>query len=298
MNILVIGGSYFLGRVFTIVAHEEHKLTLLNRGTFSMENFGVKQYKVDRHDEKAIRDLPKEDFDAVVDFCAYDKDDIRKIVQNLPGSAKKYVFISTIDVYRKKLDEVKNEQTPFETEKFEGEIGKYIDGKIQLEKEVVAVCAERKMNYAVLRPSIIYGPYNYAPRESEYIRRIIAEETIPMPKDAGAVFQLVYVKDVANAIMEVLKKEEDVIYNVCPNVTTNYEKFFEVLTNVAKKGIRYNILNVNEIIKSYQFAPFPLTYQETNLCDGSKIEKECDFKYTTLEVGMEKTFNAFKNVYN
>ena len=37
MKILVIGGTYFLGRVFTIVASKEnHQLFLLNRGTYSM----------------------------------------------------------------------------------------------------------------------------------------------------------------------------------------------------------------------------------------------------------------------
>lgn len=47
MKILVIGGSYFYGRVFVMQAVKEHDITVLNRGTYSMENLGVKQIKGD-----------------------------------------------------------------------------------------------------------------------------------------------------------------------------------------------------------------------------------------------------------
>jgi len=33
MNLLVIGGSYFYGRVFVMEAAGDHQITLLNRGT-------------------------------------------------------------------------------------------------------------------------------------------------------------------------------------------------------------------------------------------------------------------------
>ena len=41
MNLLVIGGSYFYGRVFVMEAVKEHTVTVLNRGTYSMKEFGV-----------------------------------------------------------------------------------------------------------------------------------------------------------------------------------------------------------------------------------------------------------------
>ena len=37
MNLLVIGGSYFYGRVFVMEAVKEHTVTVLNRGTYSMQ---------------------------------------------------------------------------------------------------------------------------------------------------------------------------------------------------------------------------------------------------------------------
>ena len=50
MKILVIGGSYFYGRVFVMEAVKEHEVTVVNRGTYSMEKMGVTQITGDRGD--------------------------------------------------------------------------------------------------------------------------------------------------------------------------------------------------------------------------------------------------------
>jgi hypothetical protein len=80
MKILVIGGSYFLGRVFTIIASKDHELTLVNRGKYSMKQFGVREYVANRYDATQIAKLPEENFDVVVDFCAYNPMDIECLV--------------------------------------------------------------------------------------------------------------------------------------------------------------------------------------------------------------------------
>ena len=43
MKILVLGGSYFYGRVFTMLSAKKHEITVLNRGTYSMGDLGVRQ---------------------------------------------------------------------------------------------------------------------------------------------------------------------------------------------------------------------------------------------------------------
>lgn len=297
MKILVIGGSYFVGRVLTIVASKEHELTLINRGKYSMEQFGVKEYVADRHDLSKIEALPAEKYDVVVDLCAYNPSDIELFVRNFPGTFKKYIFVSTCDVYHRGIQGRKDETATIETRVFEGDIGSYITGKILLEKELVKVCEEKGINYGIIRPAIIYGPYNYAQKESEYIRMVVQGEKIPMPFDSNGRFQMVYVKDVANAILEVAKKDENSIYNLC-NEDIDYETFFEELKDLAgEENVKFDYMTVNKILLERKFAPFPLTFEETELYDGSKITRECDFKYTSFRWGMRKTFDAFENVY-
>ncbi|MDE6739395.1 MAG: hypothetical protein K2K07_09905, partial [Lachnospiraceae bacterium] len=101
MNILVIGGSYFYGRVFVMEAvreHSDYHITVLNRGTYSMEEFGVKQVTGDRHDP-AVLTVCKEDYGAVIDFCAYEAGDVKGVIENLPGKLGQYILISTVDAY-------------------------------------------------------------------------------------------------------------------------------------------------------------------------------------------------------
>ena len=69
MKILVIGGSYFFGRVFVMQAAKEHDITVVNRGTYSMAALGVRQITGDRR-EKELWQGSQEEYDVIVDFCA------------------------------------------------------------------------------------------------------------------------------------------------------------------------------------------------------------------------------------
>ncbi len=91
-RILVIGGSYFAGRVFTMVAADRCELTLLNRGRYSMSRYpGVQEVRCDRHDTAALSALPPADYDAVVDFCAYAPGDVETLCGALKSTFKKYI---------------------------------------------------------------------------------------------------------------------------------------------------------------------------------------------------------------
>lgn len=298
MKVLVIGGSYFLGRVFVMLASKEHELTLINRGTYSMSQFGVTEYKLDRNDIEALKQLPKEDYDVVVDFCAYNPNEVKKVITYLPGNIQKYVLISTADVYERGIDGKKAEKTSLSTIFYEGEAGAYIHGKIQLEKELIKECKEKKISYAILRPTIIYGPYNYAPRESEYIREIIQEGKVIFPENADGKFQFVYVKDVANAILQIMQKdEEEQIYNICSSEISDYSSFLDVLKKVSTYPFEIEYVTVKQLRQNRMHEPFPLTKEDTELYDGTKFEKDFGFQYITLEEGMQRTFKAFENVF-
>ena len=100
MKVLVIGGSYFYGRVFVMQTAKQQEITVVNRGTYSMAELGAAQIQGDRRDPALWRGLPGE-YDAVVDFCAYEPGDIRCVLDNMPVKPGQYIFISTVDVYRR-----------------------------------------------------------------------------------------------------------------------------------------------------------------------------------------------------
>lgn len=298
MKILVIGGSLFVGRVFTMLASEKHDLYLLNRGTYSMKEFGVFEYKMDRHDEKAYEKID-ENFDCIVDFCAYEKNDINTVFQALEGKFNKYIFVSTCDVYERSGLTKKDEHTTFnyDTLSYPQQIKDYIDGKVSLENELIHLCEKKNIEYTSVRPAMIYGPYNYAPRESWYIKNIIQNHQAVYPSDATGEFQFVYVKDVCDALIHICENQCSNSYNICSPEIFTYEKFASLLQRVSDVSYDEVYLRINEL-KSYGIElPFPYYKEESPIYNGSKIENDFDFSYTPSEVGFQKTYSAFKNVY-
>ena len=298
MNILVIGGSYFFGRVFVMLASKEHSVTVVNRGTYSMEEFGVSQIKGDRH-EKNVWQHCAGHYDAIVDFCAYQPGDIAYVIENLAGSVSQYILISTVDVYERGTGLVKDEDAPFETRLFPGESGAYIAGKVALEHELAKLCGERGVHRTVLRPAILYGPYNYAPRESVFIKMAVQDHMLPELLDADGRFQLVYVKDAAEAVMKCLGNRVafDKEYNLCQDGSISYNELFAQLCQAAGGDVVMVPMSVAEAEEKGIPLPFPVYGNETELCSNERGKRELGIGYRPLTEGIARTYRAFADIF-
>lgn len=298
MKILVIGGSYFLGRVFLMLTAGIHDITVVNRGTYSVESLGAKQIKGDRHDP-ALWQGVREDYDVAVDFCAYEKGDARLFFENFGGHVRQYILISTVDVYQRTAGEIRKEDSPFENRIFPGEAGAYIAGKVALEQELAEICAGHGVQYSVLRPAILYGPFNYAPRESEYIRFMVQQGLLPHITDAAGRFQFVYVKDAAEAVKRCLLNERTYgqAYNLCQDEIMDYDRFYQYLAEAAEMEVTEIPLTCSQAQQQGIPLPFPLEPEETLLASNEKSRMELGLAYTDMREGMAKTFRAFKGVY-
>ncbi len=300
-QVLVIGGSYFLGRIFCTLASRlgDMELTLLNRGRYPMTHLpGLREFRCDRHDPVGLGLLPETEYDAVVDFCAYSPGDISSLLDNLPGKAKRYILISTADVYARSR-EVKDEDAPLMAEPGAGAEGEYIWNKRLLESELAEACALRGMETVVLRPAFIYGPYNYAPRESWYIEKVVRGEPLPIPSDALGRFQLVYVKDAAEAIIACIRQAAAAgqAFNLAAPEVLDYARFIETLRAVSDRPFTTAEITVEDSFREGVPLPFPLTEEESELFSGEKITRLLGLTYTPFRDGMAKTFIAFRSVY-
>ncbi|MBD5528078.1 MAG: NAD-dependent epimerase/dehydratase family protein [Lachnospiraceae bacterium] len=298
MKILVIGGSYFYGRVFVMQTAQQQDITLVNRGTYSMADMGVTQIRGDRRDPAVWRGLSG-GYDVVVDFCAYEPGDIRCVLDNMPIKPGQYIAVSTVDVYRRGMGGYKTEDAPFEERQLPGEAGAYIAGKVALEKELRQVCEEQGVAWTVLRPGILYGPYNYAPRESAYIQMMVQQQILPRITDADGQFQLVYVKDGVEAIQRCLCNSQTYgkAYNICMGEPTTYGGLADMLLRVCDRPVRELPMTVEQAERQGIPLPFAVRQQETELYDNAKSLRELGMVYTSLEEGMGKTYRAFRNVY-
>lgn len=305
MKILVIGGSYFYGRVFVMEAVKHHDVTVVNRGTYSMETIGARQITGDRKSGALWQGI-KEDYDVVVDFCAYDAGDVDCVLKNIGGSIGQYILISTVDVYKRGISEYKNEETPYEERQLPGEAGAYIAGKVALEKELKMFCTSSDMQYTILRPAILYGPYNYAPRESIFIQLMVQQRVLPQMIDATGDFQCIYVVDGANAIMKCMGNEEAYgeSFNLCGDEIVDYEVLANALVQAEQKQrpegvVPLKLLPMTVGQAELQGLPlsFPVSEEETELCSNVKSKHILGMEYTGFAEGMARTYRAFYDVY-
>lgn len=324
-SVLVIGGSYFAGRVFSLYTSRRDKLALhvVNRGKYTLNLPGVSEYKCDRHDvEKLSAMLPDMEFDAVVDFCGYNPDEISPIIEILPGRIGQYVFISTSSVYvstgvKKEGDPVVEPdraapllelscvmvdedtvRSPTMEPTRTDPIVEYICNKMLLERELRDACGSRGIPYTIVRPTFIYGPYNYAPRESYFIKHIVKGIPVPEPTDANAKFSLVYVADVAGALETFVGDEKayNEEFNLAGVEQVTYASLFSELERCNGAPFEKRPVTVSQVRAEGIPLLFPLDADD--LCSGEKMSQRFGFDYTPFAAGMDKTFAAFKSVYS
>ncbi len=313
MKILVIGGSYFFGRVFIMQMRKtalakaalDSEITVVNRGSYSMESFGVKQVTGDRHDAATWQQCG-DDYDVIVDFCGYNRGDIELVLRNLRGTVKQYIFISTVDVCRRDNTGGKavllKEEAPYEDRPLTGDAGEYILGKVALEKELACSCADRNIAYTVIRPAFMYGPYNYAPRESVFIGSMVRDKRLYRITGCDGSFQCTYVADAAQAVIESLLngKTYGKAYHICGSEHITYERFADALERAGKaEKIEFEVRSLPFYAAAAQGIelPFPVAASETVYYDNSRSIQDINMKYTAFEEGMLRTFKAFRTVY-
>src|SRR5260370_42578381 len=107
MNLLIIGGTKFLGRhIVESALARGHELTLFHRGKTNKGLFDVEAILGDRDGE--TDQLLGRRWDAVIDTCGFFPRVVEQSADTLADAVDLYCFISSISVYRdgqKALDE-------------------------------------------------------------------------------------------------------------------------------------------------------------------------------------------------
>ena len=146
----------------------------------------------------------------------------------------------------------------------------------------------------MLRPSVIYGPGNYAPRENIYFKWISAAGQILEPSPSDGFFQPVYVGDVARAAIRACS--DDAFLNRAFNVTdgrhVNYEDFTEILRKACDKPFEVIKITPEEAFAGQVPFPFPITKSESEDYDGSALTGT-GFEFTDIYEGMSNAWRQY-----
>lgn len=295
-NILIIGGSYFTGKTFVeeLLNSGEYAPYVLNRGNRPLKLEGVKEIVCNRRDGEKISQLvPALEWHAIVDFCAYEPGDIALLLQNMPGSVRQYIYISTATVHQNSSHLPMRENAPKITAPLPGPGGDYAYKKMLLEGELRESCKSSGIAHVTLRPAFIYGQYNYAPRESYFFKLIAKDETIILPSPPQALFSMVSVWDMARICIACMENEKvfNNAYTVCADDLVSYDQIIEILETITSKKLNVRRQPARLINASGIPLPFPL--EEHLVYSGVLLQDILGYRCMPLLEGMTRTYNWF-----
>ena len=294
-NILVIGGSYFAGRALVqrLAKKDDIDLYTFNRGNIPLGISGVEELHGDRTDPRDVaHGIPELAWDAVIDFCAYTPDNLKTVLQSVSGSIKQYIFISTASVYDHDglppFDETARRVSSVQDHL--GEYARYGLDKAEAETWLETTCSKNDIQWTIFRPAIVYGKFNYAPRESYFFDLIDNNETVILPENTLALFSFIFVEDLAGIIAGSIGNPLMVnnYYNTAAPEYVSYPAYIRCLEKALGKKIITANMSVTDIIKHQIPLPFPVDHHQ--IYSGRKLDKVLPIQFTPLEKGLEKTY--------
>lgn len=209
-NALVIGGTRFIGRhlVRELLAHE-YDITLFNRGRHEnpfADNDRVGQFTGDRTSDAALAEAREAvDPGIVIDCVAYYPGEVRMATRVFEDVAA-YVFVSSGDAYGAEEIPKREDETPLasctDEQAVDNSPETYGNRKAESDRAVFEAAAAG-VNAMSVRPTIVYGPYDYTGRLRYWVDRLREHDRLLVPGDGTNIHHLVGVASVARAIRTV-----------------------------------------------------------------------------------------------
>lgn len=215
MNLLILGGTRFLGRALVEEALAQgDEVTLFNRGLSGPALFPhLEHIRGDRNG--GLEGLHGRTWDAVIDTCGYVPRLVGDAARLLADAVDLYTFISSISVYADPVQAGSDEDAPLVTmpdpvvEAVTGET--YGPLKVLCEQEATAVMGGRAL---LVRAGLIVGPHDPTDRFTYWPARAAGGGEILAPAPAGAPVQLIDVRDLAAWIIRATRARHTGPFNV------------------------------------------------------------------------------------
>lgn len=260
MNILVLGGTQFVGRaIVQEFLNRRHDISLFHRGKTGSDLFPECTHILgDRNTDLALCDT--KEWDAIVDVSCYLPDQARSAAKL---RTRYYAFISTGSVY-----EFEGAAPPLneETKTSEGQEGTEVTGetygpmKVRCEEIIREAFSDR---YGIVRLGIVVGPHDHTGRFPYWVSRFDRYEEVLVPDVLDQPIQWINTLDLGEFVADIAEKRSVGFWNtIRPSLT-----FGAMIDEIRKQTghqvepIMASVDQLNELEVKF-WADLPLTFGE------------------------------------
>ena len=272
MNILIIGGTRFIGKHIALKLFAAgHRVTLLHRNkSISSDLAQFEHILLDRRNFGEFR--IEEAFDLVIDTCAYTPSDL-EILSSI--SFSQYLLISTVGVYCSSIPDNSNEDAKRLSDTDEESLrNQYGFQKRQTEDWVTSV----KSDSIILRPSIVLGPAENSGRLSRILQKFARNNVLnaPLSDTNSLITQFIDVRDLAQLTLNIIESNKNGPFNIVGR-SFKWNEFISIFASVGALDV------VNSTDES-----FPL-FDSTKSTGLRTLRSRHDFINNHEFISLEKT---------
>ena len=290
-KVLVMGGSYFIGKHVVNTLKETYDVTILNRGSKPFNDALVKEIVCDRNDEALLKkSLSPYAFNYIIDISGFTKTQSKTFVESLNLiNLEKFIYISTSAAYN-----IQTLTPPFkETDTLGGDspFKDYAKNKIEAEDYLIETIPNDKL--VILRPPIVYGEDNYILRERLIFHLIEQDLPIYIPVSNNKI-SFVYVKDLARDIKRFIENEiSPGIYNVGNREPLSFLDWVNLCASVMNKAPNIRFIDNNH--PNYDVRYYFPFFDYDNILSVNKIKEQAPFETPIIE-GLQAAYKDYQTI--
>jgi len=323
MKIFITGGTGFIGRyTIELLSKTNHQLKALVRKSSNASFFdklNITKVEGDLRDKKSLLEGMR-DCDSVINIAAHytfwEPDDKIYSEVNIKGTQsvmecalesgiKKIVHVSTAGIYGKPKDD------PFTEESSVGPIqySEYFRTKYEAEKIVWDLFKTKGLPIVLIYPVCVLGAGD-TKASGRYINDLIRRK-LPATVFNKHTFSFVYVKDVAQAIINALEKENNIGQKyLVGNFRCTWEEINKMISEISGVPLpKLSMPNFLTMMNAYMLTGLANLIKKPPLwgmaidqmkvmragfsVDGSKAERELGIKYTPIRTALEEAIRSF-----
>ena len=247
MKVLFIGGT---GNISTLVSklciEKGIDLYLLNRGMRKVEIPGAKIINSNiANFEQTAALLGEDKWDAVVNWIAFNVDDIERDINLFSGKTKQYIFISSASAYQKPPSHpVITESTPLYNPYWD-----YSQNKIACEERLNYEYRNKNFPVTIVRPSLTYdtvipvimGGWT----EYTIIDRIKKGKEIIVHGDGTSLWVVTHAEDFAKGFVGLIGHQQAIghSFHITSDEVLTWDQIYRALAEAV--GVEANIVHIS-----------------------------------------------------
>lgn len=304
MNVLVIGGTLFIGRnLVQSLLKAGHEVTVLHR--HGNHDFGRKvgNLTADRNDPAAMKSvLHGTKFEVVFDNV-YDWQrgttaaQVEATAKACGDHLKRYIFMSSVAAYGDGLNHHEGDALAPDDH-----ADVYVRNKAMSERALFRMHQRYGTPVVTLRPPYVYGPGNPFYREAFFWDRLRDGRPIVIPGDGRRLMQFVYVKDLVWGCMKVIDEPNAIghAFNIANSRPVTQCEAVEAFASAARKKLTGMVRVPRERILQMGGHPmgpqlyFGLYFDMPAITQVvTKAQRVLRFKPTDFLTGLKETYRWY-----